>query len=187
MQHDLVDGAQWAIQQGIADPKRIAIMGGSFGGYATLSGLAFTPEVFACGVDEVGPSDVKVLLQSFPAYWAARLRRWTNRFGDVLHDDALNHKISPLYHVDAIRAPLFIAHGAHDPRVSIANSEAIVQALRANKLPVTYVVYPDEGHGFTRPENNQDFYGRVEKFLAQYVGGRAEPWRPVKGSTAEIH
>jgi dipeptidyl aminopeptidase/acylaminoacyl peptidase len=185
-QNDISDAALWAVKKGIADPKRIAIMGGSFGGYATLVGLAFTPELYACGVDEVGPSDLKVLIESFPSYWAPRRRRWLNRLGDVVHDDALNRRLSPVYHVGAIRAPLFIAHGVHDPRVTIQNSDLIVHALRERRLPVTYVVYTDEGHGFVRPENNEDFYGRVEEFLAQHLHGRAEPWTKVAGANVEV-
>lgn len=187
MQHDLTDGVQWAIHEGIADPKRIAIMGGSYGGYATLSGITFTPELYSCAVDIVGPSDVAELFKSMPAYWGPVKKRWIHRTGDVENDPALNQRISPIYHVDAIRAPLLIGHGAHDPRVNIRNSEKIVSVMREKNLPVTYIVYPDEGHGFNRPENNLDFFGRVEEFLAKYLGGRAEPWEKVPGSTAEVH
>jgi dipeptidyl aminopeptidase/acylaminoacyl peptidase len=186
MQHDLTDGVKWAVDQGIADPKRVAIMGGSYGGYATLAGAAFTPELYACAVDLVGPSNVATLFASMPPYWKVRKLRWIKRVGDVENDDALNRRISPLFHADQIRAPLLIGHGANDPRVKLAESDAIVAAARKHGLPVTFVVYPDEGHGFARPENNLDFMGRVEEFLAKYLGGRCEPWRPVKGSTAEV-
>lgn len=186
VQNDITDGAKWAVSQGIADPKRVAIMGWSFGGYATLCGLAFTPDVYACGVEGVGPSCVKTLLSSIPAYWAPRRQRWLNRFGDVFADSTIDQRISPLYHVDAIRAPLLIGHGANDPRVKLAESERILSALRAKGGDVTLVVYPDEGHGFGRSENNQDFYGRAEEFLAKHLGGRAEPWMKVEGATAQV-
>src|SRR6185436_1642268 len=120
MQNDLTDAVAWAVKQGIADPKRVGIVGGSYGGYATLAGLAFTPDTYACGVDLVGPSDVKTLFESFPPYWSVRKVRWIRRVGDVEHDDALNQKISPLYHVDAIKAPLLIGQGKNDPRVKQA-------------------------------------------------------------------
>jgi dipeptidyl aminopeptidase/acylaminoacyl peptidase len=183
---DISDALQWAVKTGIADPKRVGIMGGSFGGYATLCGLTFTPSQYACGVDIVGPSDVKALIESFPAYWGPRKQRWLNRFGDVIKDPTLNRDISPLYHLDAIRAPLLIGHGANDPRVPIANSEKLVAALRAKNLDVIYVVYPDEGHGFGRAENIDDFYGRAEEFLARHLKGRAEKWVDVKGTSAQM-
>jgi dipeptidyl aminopeptidase/acylaminoacyl peptidase len=185
MQHDLTDGVRWAIAEGIADPRRIAIMGASYGGYATLAGLAFTPELYACGVDVVGPSNLRTLIRSFPPYWKPRMKRWTARVGDVLNDDALNRRVSPLFHVGRVRAPLLIGHGANDPRVKLAESDQVVAALRRNRREVTYVVYPDEGHGFARPANAEDFNGRTEAFLAKHLGGRAEPWRKVEGASAE--
>jgi dipeptidyl aminopeptidase/acylaminoacyl peptidase len=121
-----------------------------------------------------------------PDYWKPVKLRWIRRMGNVEDDDDLNHRISPLFHVDNIRAPLLIGHGANDPRVHLPESEQIVAAMRAKNLPVTFVVYPDEGHGFARPENNLDFYGRVEEFLAKYLGGRTEPWQKVEGATAEV-
>jgi len=186
MQQDITDGVRWAIHEGIADPKRVGIMGGSYGGYATLCGLAFTPDLYACGVDMVGPSNLATLLQSFPPYWKPRLKRWTVRMGDVVADSALNRRISPVFHVDAIRAPLLIGHGANDPRVKITESNQIVEAMRRSKHEVIYVVYPDEGHGFGRKANNEDFSGRTEEFLASHLGGRKEPWRKVEGTTAEV-
>lgn len=183
---DILDATQAAVRKGIADPRRIGIMGWSFGGYATLCGLTFAPDAFACGIDGVGPSDVKTLFESFPPYWGPRLVRWKARFGDPATDDALNARISPLAHVDAIRAPLLIGHGAHDPRVTLPQAERMAAAMRAKSLPVTFVVYPDEGHGFARPANNLDFYGRAEEFLATHLGGRKEPWRAVQGATAEV-
>jgi len=185
-QEDLYDAVKWAIDQGTADPARIASMGWSGGGYATLLALAQRPSTFACGVDGVGPADVATLFRSFPTYWDGILARWRRRVGDADHDEALNRLISPLYHVEAIRAPLLIGQGKNDPRVTIANADAMVKALREAGREVTYVVYPDEGHGFARPENQLDFYGRVEEFLAKHLKGRAEPWAKTDGATAEL-
>jgi dipeptidyl aminopeptidase/acylaminoacyl peptidase len=185
-QEDLFDAVQWAIDQGIADPKRIAAMGWSGGGFATLLALEMRPEMFACGVDGVGPAELATLYRSFPSYWSNITNRWRRRGGDFDHNEQLNREVSPLYHVDKIRAPLLIGQGKNDPRVTIANSDAMVAALRQAKREVIYVVYPDECHGFARPENNLDFYGRVEEFLAQHLGGRAEPWKKIEGATAEV-
>jgi dipeptidyl aminopeptidase/acylaminoacyl peptidase len=185
MQDDLSDAVKWAIAKGYADPRRVAIMGGSYGGYATLAGLAFTPELYACGVDIVGPSNLRTLLSTIPAYWAVGRRELVMRMGDVEADTVLNHKISPVFHADGIRAPLLIGQGQNDPRVNVRESEQIVAAMRAHQLPVEYLVYKDEGHGFARPQNRLDFYGRAEVFLARHLGGRAEPFAPVEGSTAE--
>jgi dipeptidyl aminopeptidase/acylaminoacyl peptidase len=185
-QEDLYDAARWAIGQGIADPQRVAAMGWSGGGYATLRALSMRPDLFACGVDGVGPADIATLFHSFPAYWDGILTRWRRRVGDPERDAALNRAISPLYHVGDIRAPLLIGQGQNDPRVTIANADAMVKALRESKREVVYVVYPDEGHGFARPENNLDFYGRVEEFLARHLGGRAEPWQAIAGATAQL-
>jgi dipeptidyl aminopeptidase/acylaminoacyl peptidase len=183
---DLFDASHWAMDQEIADPRRIAAMGGSGGGFATLRALEMRPDLFACGVDEFGPADEAMGLRSFPKYWSNIVARWRRREGDVDHDGNWNRKISPLYHVDAIRAPLLIGQGKNDPRVTIENADAMVAALRKAKREVTYVVYSDEGHGFARPENQFDFYGRVEEFLAKHLGGRAEPWKKIAGSTAEL-
>ncbi len=184
-QEDLFDAVQWAIDQKIADPKRIAAMGWSAGGFATLFALEMKSDLFACGVDGVGPAELATLFRSFPSYWSNILTRWRRRGGDFDHNEKLNREVSPLYHVEKIRAPLLIGQGKNDPRVTIANANAMVQALRASKREVVYVVYPDEGHGFARPENNRDFYGRVEEFLAKHLGGRAEPWKEISGATAE--
>jgi dipeptidyl aminopeptidase/acylaminoacyl peptidase len=186
MVEDVFDGVRWAVDQGIADPKRIAAMGGSMGGYATLRALEMRPDLFAAGVDEFGPADEATGLRTFPKYWSIIIARWRRREGDVDHDQAWNRKISPLYHVDAIRAPLLIGQGENDPRVTMANTEALVAALRKAKREVLYVVYPDEGHGLARPENQRDFYGRIEEFLAKHLGGRAEPWKKINGSMAEL-
>lgn len=174
MQDDLNDAVAWAIDQGIADPKRIAIMGGSYGGYATLAGLTRDPELFAAGVDIVGPSHVGTLLASVPPYWKPMLKTFENRvgaMGDSEHLDA----ISPLTHVQNIQSPLLIGQGANDPRVKVSESDQIVEAMNSNGLPVTYVVFPDEGHGFYDPKNNLAFNAIVEHFLAKHIGGRAEP------------
>jgi dipeptidyl aminopeptidase/acylaminoacyl peptidase len=185
MVEDLFDGVHWAVEQGIADPQRVAAMGGSMGGFNTLRALEMRPELFACGVDEFGPADEALSLRSFPKYWSNIIARWRRREGDVDHDETWNRKISPLYHVDAIRAPLLIGQGKNDPRVTIENADAMVAALRKAKREVTYLVYSDEGHGFARPENQFDFYGRVEEFLGKHLGGRAEPWKKIAGATGE--
>jgi dipeptidyl aminopeptidase/acylaminoacyl peptidase len=187
MQHDLTDAVKWAINQGIADPKRVAIMGGSYGGYATLAGLTFTPELYACGVDIVGMSNMQTTFAAIPPYWAPFKRLMLMRVGDVEADEEYNRRISPLFHADKIRVPLLIGQGANDPRVNIEESNQIVAAMRKNERPVTYVVYPDEGHGFRRPPNLLDFRGRAERFLAECLGGRADAASQVEGSTAELH
>jgi dipeptidyl aminopeptidase/acylaminoacyl peptidase len=186
MVEDLFDAVRWAVDQGIADPKRIAAMGGSMGGFATLRALEMRPDLIACGVDEFGPADEATSFRSFPKYWSNIVARWRRREGDADHDENWNRKISPLYHADVIRGPLLICQGKNDPRVTLANADAMVAALRKVRRRVTYVVYPDEGHGFARPENQFDFYGRVEEFLAKHLGGRAQPWKKVAGSTAEL-
>jgi len=183
MQHDLTDAVGWAVEKGIADPRRIAIMGISYGGYAVLAGLAFTPELYACGVDMFGPTDINTMMDSLRG---PRRRIFLRRIGDVEADPEFNRKISPLYHVDKIRAPLLVGQGQNDPRVRVEQSDRMVRALREAKKPVTYVVYTDEGHTFQRPENNVDFWGHVEEFLAEYLSGRAEPYRKIPGSSGEI-
>ncbi len=137
-------------------------------------------------VDGVGPADLATLYRSFPSYWSNITARWRRRGGDFDHNEKLNREVSPLYHVDKIRDPLLIGQGQNDPRVTIANVDRMVEALREAKREVVYVVYPDEGHGFALPENNFDFYGRVEEFLAKHLGGRAEPWKKIEGATAEL-
>jgi dipeptidyl aminopeptidase/acylaminoacyl peptidase len=186
MQDDLTDAVKWAVEKGCADPKKVAIYGGSYVGYATLAGLVFTPELYACGVDIVGPSNIKTLLESFPPYWAPMKAMFVKRIGDVEKDDAFNRKISPLFHAEKIRVPHLIGQGLNDPRVNVREADQIVKAMRDKKLPADYVVYTDEGHGFARPENRLDFYGRTDEFLAKHLGGRAEPWSAVKGSSAEV-
>jgi dipeptidyl aminopeptidase/acylaminoacyl peptidase len=183
---DLTDAVNWAVKEGIADPKRLAIMGGSFGGYSVLRGLTLHPDLYACGVDIVGPADLATLMNSIPDYWKPVKKRWLRRIGDVTADQALNEKLSPLYHASNIRVPLLIGHGQFDPRVKLSQSEKIVETIRKNGGKVTFVVYSDEGHGFARPENNLDFDGRAEEFLHGCLGGRFEPWEKVPGSTAEV-
>ncbi len=185
MQDDLTDAVAWAIDCGLADPGRIGIYGGSYGGYATLAGLAFTPQIYACGVDIVGPSNLRTLFESIPPYWAPMKKELILRVGEVETDAEFNERISPLFHADKICAPLIIAQGANDPRVKIAEAQQMVDAMRSRDLEVEYIVYTDEGHGFARPENRLDFYGRVEEFLAKYLGGRAEPWHAVEGASAD--
>ncbi|MDR3706822.1 MAG: S9 family peptidase [Capsulimonadaceae bacterium] len=174
---DQVDAVQWAIAAGIADPNRVAVMGASFGGYSTLAGLTFNPELFACGVDLVGIANLVSWMESIPAYWKPVLNLLVTRVGDPSTEDGrallVNH--SPLTFVDRICRPLLIGQGANDPRVRQAEPDQIVSAMHAKKFPVTYVVYPDEGHGFARPENNLSFYAISEAFLARHLGGRSEP------------
>lgn len=186
MQHDVTDAVKWAIAKGIADPKRVGIMGWSYGGYCTLAGVTFTPDLYTCAVACVGPADIKDLMLSFPPYWGPRLTRWLRRVGDVLHDDALNQRISPLYHVTDIRVPVLLAYGTNDPRVKIEEAEDMYAAMHEHQRAATLVIYPNEGHGWARPENIFDFYGRAEEFLGRHLGGRVEPWRAIPGSSAEV-
>ncbi len=174
MHDDLIDAVNWAVEQKIADPNRVAIMGGSYGGYATLVGLTFTPEFFAAGVDIVGPSHVRTLLESIPPYWAPLKSMFESRVGALDEPEYLD-SISPLTRVDKISRPLLIGQGANDPRVKEAESRQIVDAMEAKGLPVTYVLFPDEGHGFAKPQNNKAFFAITEAFLAQHLGGRYEP------------
>ena len=184
MHTDLLDGKAWAIAQGYADPEKVAIMGGSYGGYATLAGLAFTPKEFVCGVDIVGPSNLTTLLETIPPYWSTLVATFYKRMGRMDEPDFLKSR-SPLFSADKITKPLLIAQGANDPRVKQAESDQIVDAMRAKNLPVEYLVFPDEGHGFARPENNLKFTAAAESFLARYLGGRAEPPSPEE-SSAEL-
>jgi dipeptidyl aminopeptidase/acylaminoacyl peptidase len=189
MHDDLIDAVDWAVAQGIAQRDKVAIMGGSYGGYATLAGLTFTPEVFACGVDIVGPSNLETLLETIPPYWAPMVKQFHERMGNPETPEGLQllKDRSPLYKADKICRPLLIAQGANDPRVKQSESDQIVAAMEKHGIPVTYVVFPDEGHGFARPENNIAFTAIAENFLATVLGGRAEPFDgEVERSTAQI-
>jgi dipeptidyl aminopeptidase/acylaminoacyl peptidase len=176
MHDDLLDAVAWAVKEGIADPARVAIMGGSYGGYATLAGLAFTPEVFCCGVDIVGPSNLETLLATIPPYWAAFFENLTRRVGDPRTEEGrkLLQERSPLRAAGAIAKPILIGQGANDPRVKQAEADQIIAAMRGKGLPVTYVLYPEEGHGFAVPENRISFNAIAEAFLAAHLGGQAE-------------
>ncbi len=169
MQDDITDGVQWLIAQGIADPARVAIYGGSYGGYATLAGLAFTPELYACGVDYVGVSNLFTFMQTIPPYWRPMLAMMYEQVGDPEADKEQLAATSPALHADRIRVPLFVAQGANDPRVNKAESDQMVAALRERGVAVEYMVKDDEGHGFHNQENRFDFYRAMEKFLAEHL------------------
>jgi len=170
MQDDITDGVQWLISEGIADPERIAIYGASYGGYATLAGLAFTPDLYACGVDYVGVSSLFTFMESIPPYWELYRTMLYEMVGHPEKDKDLLASSSPLLHIDKIKAPLFIAQGANDPRVVKSESDQIVQALRNAGIDVPYMVKDDEGHGFYNEENQFDFYREMEKFLKKHIG-----------------
>lgn len=196
MQHDLADAVKWAIAEGIADPEKVVIYGGSYGGYATLAGVTYNPELYAAGVSMVGPSNMETFLNSIPAYWESFRRQMDLRVGvipryaegeragqpkDEADMDAAERaeveflrSRSPLFSVDNVRVPMLIAQGANDPRVKRAESDQFVEAMRAKGLTVEYLVYEDEGHGFQRPANRLDFYHHADKFLAEVLGGRYE-------------
>ncbi|WP_137681109.1 S9 family peptidase [Aurantiacibacter suaedae] len=189
MHDDLIDAVEWAVEKGIAARDKVAIMGGSYGGYATLVGLTFTPDVFVCGVDIVGPSNLETLLETIPPYWEPLVKQFHERMGNPGTPEGLEFlkSISPLYKADKIEKPLLIGQGANDPRVKQAESDQIVSAMEAAGIPVTYVLFPDEGHGFHRPENNIAFNAITEEFLSRYLGGRAEAaGDTVAKSTAQI-
>lgn len=175
MHNDLLDGKQWAINMGIAHPDKIAIYGASYGGYATLAALAFTPEEFACGVDIVGPSNLVTLMQTLPPYWKPLKAQMDLRVGCLETEPEFLKACSPLIKAHQIIKPLLIAQGANDPRVKQAESDQIVDAMRQNKLMVEYLLFPDEGHGFARPQNRLKFYAAAEAFLAKYLHGHVEP------------
>jgi dipeptidyl aminopeptidase/acylaminoacyl peptidase len=174
MHDDLIDAVNWAVKEGIADPKKVAIYGGSYGGYAALVGATFTPDVFACAIDVVGPSNLVTLLKSIPPYWEPMKKLFSVRVGDIDKEEEFLKSRSPLFKADKIKIPLLIAQGANDPRVKQAESEQIVEAMKKAGKPVEYLLFPDEGHGFARPENRLKFYAAAEAFLAKYLGGRAE-------------
>jgi dipeptidyl aminopeptidase/acylaminoacyl peptidase len=176
MQQDITDGVEWLIKEGIADPKRVGIYGASYGGYATLSGITFTPELYACAVDYVGVSNLFTFMKTVPPYWAPFMQMMYEMVGDPVKDSVLLHEASPVFFVDKIKAPLFIAQGANDPRVNKAESDQIVEALKKRGVKVEYMVKDNEGHGFSNEENQFEFYGAMEKFLAMHLGGKiAQP------------
>ena len=174
MQHDITDGVKYLVEQGIAEPERVAIMGGSYGGYATLAGLTYTPELYAAGVDIVGPSNLITLLNSIPPYWGPFKKQFLLRMGDpeTPEGKAQLEAQSPLFHADRIQAPLLVIQGANDPRVKQSEADQIVAKLHELGRGVEYIVAPDEGHGFRGRENRLAMYARAEEFLAEHLGGR---------------
>jgi dipeptidyl aminopeptidase/acylaminoacyl peptidase len=189
MHDDLLDAVNWAVERGVTRAGQVAIMGGSYGGYATLVGLSFTPTTFACGVDIVGPSNLVTLLQSIPPYWESYLATFSRRIGDHRTEEGrkLLQERSPLSRARDIGRPLLIGQGKNDPRVKQAESDQIVAAMKGNGVPVTYVLYPDEGHGFARPENRDSFNAIAEPFLAKCLGGRVEPFgKAFEGSSLQV-
>ena len=169
MQDDITDGAKWLIKKGIADPKKIGIYGASYGGYATLAGLTFTPDLYACGVDYVGISNLFTFLKTIPPYWKPDILTEYERIGDPVKDKKLMEEVSPVFHADKIKAPLMVIQGAKDPRVNINESNQIVRALRKRGIDVIYIVKENEGHGFTNEENRFEVYEAIERFLAKYL------------------
>jgi dipeptidyl aminopeptidase/acylaminoacyl peptidase len=189
MHDDLIDAVKWAEDQKIADAGKVAILGGSYGGYATLVGMTFTPEVFACGVDLVGISNLTTFMKTIPPYWAPVLAMFRKRVGDPSTEEGLRFLASrsPINKVGEIVRPLLIGQGQNDPRVNRDEADQIVKAMQERKIPVTYVLYPDEGHGFARPENNLSFFAIGEAFLAAHLGGRYEPiGDDFKGSSLRV-
>jgi dipeptidyl aminopeptidase/acylaminoacyl peptidase len=183
MQHDLTDGVQWLIKEGIADPKRVTIFGGSYGGYATLAGVTFTPDLYKCGIPYVAPSNLITLMESFPTYWRPFLKgSWYLRVGDPADPEDRKdlEARSPINFVDRIKVPLLVVHGANDPRVKQAESDRIVVSLRDKGMPVEYIVAPDEGHGFRSPENRMALAVSMERFLGKHLGGRVQQDVPEK-------
>ncbi|MEQ9359124.1 alpha/beta fold hydrolase [Coleofasciculus chthonoplastes] len=187
MHDDLIDAVNWIVDQGIGDRNKVAIMGGSYGGYATLVGLAFTPDVFAAGVDIVGPSNLVTLMQSIPPYWAPMKALFAHRLGDLETEEEFLKARSPLFFIDRIQKPLLIGQGANDPRVKQAESEQIVEAMRKASKPVEYALYTDEGHGFARPENRLHFFAIAEEFLSKYLEGRFEPIGEINGHSGVVN
>ncbi len=180
MHDDLVDGVKWAIEKGIADPKKVAIYGGSYGGFAALVGATFTPDLFCCAVDIVGPSNLTTWITSIPPYWSTMKALLYKRIGNPETEQEFLKSCSPFFKADQIKIPMLIAQGANDPRVPQAESEQIVEALKEKGIDYEYMLFPDEGHGFAKPENRIKFYAAAEKFLAKHLGGRYEE---AKGET----
>jgi dipeptidyl aminopeptidase/acylaminoacyl peptidase len=178
MQDDITDGVQWLIKQGIADPKRVGIYGGSYGGYATLAGLTFTPDLYAAGVDYVGVSNLFTFMKAFPPYWKPYLEMVYEMVGHPEKDKELLTAASPVFHTDKIKVPLLIVQGANDPRVNKSESDQMVAALKARGIEVPYIVKDNEGHGFSNEENRFEFYRAMEEFLGKHLGGRVERQKP---------
>jgi dipeptidyl aminopeptidase/acylaminoacyl peptidase len=174
MHDDLLDAIEFVVGKGWVDRDRVAIYGGSYGGYAALVGATFTPDVFTCAVDIVGPSSIKTLIESIPPYWAPMVAQFHTRVGNPETEEEFLWSRSPLSKVDQIKVPMLIAQGANDPRVKQAESEQVVEAMRENGVEHEYLLYEDEGHGFAKPENRLSFYAAAEKFLARHLGGAAE-------------
>jgi dipeptidyl aminopeptidase/acylaminoacyl peptidase len=174
MHDDLIDAVKWAVKEGYADEKKVAIMGGSYGGYAALVGVTFTPDTFACAISMVGPSNLVTLLKSIPPYWEPLKKMFAVRVGELEDEDFLKAR-SPLFKADKIKIPMLIAQGKNDPRVKEAESKQIVEAIRKAGKPVTYLLFKDEGHGLRRPENRMKFFAAAEAFLAKNLGGRSQP------------
>jgi len=174
MHLDLVDAVQWAIKEQITAKNKVCIYGGSYGGYAALVGATFTPDLFQCAIDIVGPSNLISFIKSVPPYWSSYLAMLQKRIGHPDTEVEFLKSRSPLYKVDQIKIPMLIAQGANDPRVVQAESEQIVAAMKKNGIDYEYLLFPDEGHGFAKPENRLKFYAAAEKFLAKHLGGRYE-------------
>ncbi|MGH8999191.1 MAG: alpha/beta hydrolase family protein, partial [Acidimicrobiia bacterium] len=175
MHDDLVDAVNWVCGQGYADATRVGIFGASYGGYAALVGATFTPDVFACAVDLVGPSNLKTLIESIPPYWAPIVAQFHTRVGNPATEEDFLWSRSPLSRVDQIQIPILVAQGANDPRVKQAEAEQIVAAMVEAGIDHDYLLFPDEGHGFAKPQNRMRFYAAAEQFLAKHLGGRFEP------------
>ena len=169
MQDDISDGVAYLIKEGIADPKRVAIYGASYGGYATLAGITFTPDLYCCAVDYVGVSNMFTFMKTIPPYWEPYKAMFYEMVGDPVKDSALLAAASPVFFVDKIKVPLFIAQGANDPRVNKAESDQVVEALKKRGIEVEYMVKDDEGHGFANEKNSIDFYTAMEKFFAKHL------------------
>jgi dipeptidyl aminopeptidase/acylaminoacyl peptidase len=175
MHNDLIDAVNWAIDQGYADPEKICIYGHSYGGYAALVGATFTPDVFACAISGMGPSNLMTFINSVPPYWTTMLENMYKRIGDPRTEEELLRDRSPLFRVDQIQIPMIVVQGANDVRVKQAESEQIVAAMEEKGLDVEYILFEDEGHGFVIPDNRLEFYAATEAFLAKHLGGRYEP------------
>ncbi|MBA4363438.1 MAG: S9 family peptidase, partial [Pseudomonas sp.] len=190
MDDDLLDGIEWATRQGIADPNRIGIMGGSYGGYAVLASMTRNPDVYACGIDVMGPANLESLMATIPAYWEALRARFNQAIGDGAKEAglALLRERSPVHQAHRLCKPLLIGHGEMDARVLRDESDQMSTVMKDNGVPFTYVIFPDEGHGFARPENAMYFNAIAEAFLARYLGGRAEPVSTdeMRNSSAQI-